>query len=418
MILQNLLGWFTLLVIILGTILISKKYPNTKNFLFIALFLRSIFVILDQYFISLPDSTGDAYVFEQKAFLYSKEYGFNIIRNILPIDSFFISKFISIFYSIFERSPMLAKMLSVGFGTGSVLLIYNLSLIIWGRDVAIKAGWVAALFPSFILYSSLILREVYVIFFLTYALIGCVNFISKANLISLTKAIFGFLVASLFHGPIIIGLFFFLIYIFLKIIKQNNFFLYFKKKNAYLIFLLPILLLPTITYFLGYYSIPKIGNFKNFSNIEVAGTIETKNFEEKIIFVINKASLSSNNNPVGAKYPSWTIPNNFKEIIFLAPVRMLYFLYSPFPWDIKRIKHIIGLFDAFFYIFLTYCAFRNRRNLFNNPKTFFLILIFFSYILIYSFGVGNFGTGIRHRLKFIGILIAIAGPKIPRFKLF
>ena len=72
MILQNLLGWFTLLVIILGTILISKKYPNTKNFLFIALFLRSIFVILDQYFISLPDSTGDAYVFEQKAFLYSK----------------------------------------------------------------------------------------------------------------------------------------------------------------------------------------------------------------------------------------------------------------------------------------------------------------------------------------------------------
>ena len=38
------------------------------------------------------------------------------------------------------------------------------------------------------------------------------------------------------------------------------------------------------------------------------------------------------------------------------------------------------------------------------------------YVFAYSFGVGNFGTGIRHRLKFIGILIAIAAPKIARIK--
>ena len=38
------------------------------------------------------------------------------------------------------------------------------------------------------------------------------------------------------------------------------------------------------------------------------------------------------------------------------------------------------------------------------------------YIFAYSFGVGNFGTGIRHRLKFIGVLIAIAAPTIVKIK--
>ena len=95
---------------------------------------------------------------------------------------------------------------------------------------------------------------------------------------------------------------------------------------------------------------------------------------------------------------------------------MFYFLYAPFPWDIKSPKHLIGLFDAIFYIYLSICVFRNRKNLYENPKTRFLIFILISYIFVYSFGVGNFGTGIRHRLKFLVILIAIAAPKLKKIK--
>jgi len=418
MISQDLLGWFALLFIISGTFLISKKNPNTKNFLLLAVFVRSILVILDQYLITLPDSTGDAVIFEKKAFLYSEEYGLGVIKNMTQLDSFFISKFISIFYTIFERSPMLAKMLSVGFGTGAVFLIYKLCFIIWGHRVALKAGWVAAIFPSFILYSSLILREVYVIFFLTYALIGCVNFISKNNLNSLVRATFGFLIASLFHGPIILGYLIFLAYVCLRVLIQNNFFLRFKKTNLKLIFFLPILVLPILAYFLGYYSIPKIGNFKNFDSFKSKKNITINSFEEKIIWTINKATRSSGENNNGASYPNWTIPKDLKELIFLVPVRMFYLLYAPFPWDVKKARHIIGLLDAFLYFCLTYYIYLNRKNLFNNPQTRFLILIFFFYIMVYSCGVGNFGTGLRHRLKFISLAIILAGQKLPRFKIF
>ncbi len=420
MISQDLLGWLTLLLIFLGTFIISKKYPKTANFLFIALCTRSLCVILDQYFISLPDSTGDAIVFEHRAYSYSQEYGLNVFSTFLQQDSYFISKFISIFYTILERSPMMAKMISVGFGTGSVFLIYNLSLIIWGSRAAVRAGWIAALFPSLILYSSIILREVYVIFFLTYALIGCVNYIDKTKLIYFIKAFFGFLIASLFHGPIIFGFFVFTIYICFKILKENNFFLRFKKKNIYFLIIVPIILLPIISYFLGYYSIPKLGNFKDFGNLSIKKEEINKSvrLHERIIWKIKKATKSSGAETSGASYPKWTIPNNFIELVYLTPVRIFYFLYSPFPWDIKRLVHFVGLLDAIFYISLSYFVVRNLKTLLNEPKTRFLILIFLIFVFIYSFGVGNFGTGIRHRLKFIGILIVIAAQKIPRFKLF
>ena len=97
---------------------------------------------------------------------------------------------------------------------------------------------------------------------------------------------------------------------------------------------------------------------------------------------------------------------------------MFYFLHAPFPWDIKKLSHLIGLFESVFYIYLSICILRNWKVLNENPLTRFLILILIMYIFVYSFGVGNFGTSIRHRLKFIGILIAIAAPKIVKIKLF
>ncbi len=416
MITENFLGWFTLLFIFLVTVFISKKYPETTIFLLLALFLRSFCVILDQYFITLVGSTGDAIGFEKKAFFYSQEFGLRIILDIFKLDSYFLSRFISIPYTLFERSEFMAKMFSVGIGTFTVFLIYQLTLIIWDKRTALKAGWFASLFPTLILYSSLILREVYICFFLVYTLTYCVNFINDRRLIYFIKLLLGFFIVSLFHGPMILGFFVFLIYLLIQILKENNFFIRFKKKNIFYIFLLPILLLPIITYFLGYYSIPKIGNFKDFGKIKDGNKVILGNIQKKLIWKIDKATRSSNNNDTGAKFPSWTIPKDTKELIYLTPIRMFYFLYSPFPWDTKKVVHLLGLFDSFLYIYLSYCILRNRKILYENPQTRFLIMILITYVFIYSLGVGNFGTSIRHRLKFIGLLIAIAAPKILRIR--
>jgi len=415
MYLQDLFGWFTLFIIFIITYFIIKKDRKIANFMLVALILRSIFVILDEYYVTLPGSTMDAIVFENKANYFSEVYGIKIIFEFSQ-DSYNLSRFISIFYTLLDRSPFMAKMISVGFGIGTVLLIYHFTFILWGSRAALKAGWLATFFPSLILYSCLILREIYICFFLSYALIGCVNYIRNKKKIDLVKLSISFLLASNFHGPIIIGLFCFYIFIIFQILKENNFFIRFKKKNTLYVFLIPILLFPIVAYFLGLYSIPKLGYYKDLYKTKISGNkiIEFK-ISEKLIWKINKATRSTDKE-IGAKYPIWITPENTIELIYLTPIRMFYFLYSPFPWDVKKLKHMIGLIESFFYLYLTYCILSNKKILNQNPQTRFLIILLILYIFIYSFGVGNFGASIRHRLKFVMILIAIAAPKITNIR--
>ena len=62
----------------------------------------------------------------------------------------------------------------------------------------------------------------------------------------------------------------------------------------------------------------------------------------------------SNRNINNAAYPEWTIPKTPLEFAYKAPIRIFYFLFSPFPWDLTKITHLIGLLDGTFFV---YCLF-------------------------------------------------------------
>ena len=65
--------------------------------------------------------------------------------------------------------------------------------------------------------------------------------------------------------------------------------------------------------------------------------------------------------------------------------------------------------------FILYLLFNFKKNwtvLWSNPTTRIIILIFFIYIVIYGLGLGNFGTVVRHRSKFVIMLIVLAAPKL------
>ena len=175
-----LLGYIFLLIILFFILLKFKKYPEIKKLILIAFILRAILVIISQSdLVTLPDSNADSLNFELKAQEFSRKEGFSVVYSFFKTDSFLISKIISIFYTIFGESEMMAQTISVGLGTASVYLVYQLCIILWDHRSANKAAWVVAFFPTLILYSSLILREVYVVFFLLLGLIGIANFLKK-----------------------------------------------------------------------------------------------------------------------------------------------------------------------------------------------------------------------------------------------
>jgi len=106
------------------------------------------------------------------------------------------------------------------------------------------------------------------------------------------------------------------------------------------------------------------------------------------------------------------------EMFYKVPLRAVYFVFAPFPWDISKTRHLIPLFDSILYIYLTYLILQNRKVIWRDPALRVILIILISYILVFSIGVGNFGTGLRHRSKFVVMFILLAAPLLKTFIFF
>lgn len=395
---ENLLGWFCLVIIFLFVFNWTIKYPHTKNFLLTAFLLRAICIILDNHnVIILPDSTADADTFERKAREFSDNYGLSIVFDIFQRDSLLMVRIISIFYTLFGESKMMAQSISVALGTTSVYLVYYLSSILWDERSANKAAWVSALFPSLILYSSITLREVYIVFFLLIALIGVAKYFKNQKITSLLQALVCFSVLIFFHGAASIGAFVFLTYVFLKLIREQFNKLQNFRINLFSILFIILISIPTILFLNNKLSIPYIPNLYDFDSILFASNVGIKHLEAE------------------SEYPSWFLINNIYELIPKTIIKAIYFLYSPFIWDIKKTYHTIGFLDSIPYFILSFYLIKNIKAIWENPITRVFLLMFIVYVMIHGLGVGNFGTAIRHKSKFVVILIVLAAPKIHKF---
>ena len=174
-------GLSSLIFVTIFIYFLAKRNPSLATILYVALLFRVFIILLSQSLIVLPDGTGDSGRFELKAYELSKLGISNLLLNYPGIDSFFISWFIAIFYSLFGQSELMAKALSLFFGMNSIFLGYIVSKKIWGPNISKKIAWILALFPTLILYSCIILREAYIYFFLLVALNGIVDWIRLKN---------------------------------------------------------------------------------------------------------------------------------------------------------------------------------------------------------------------------------------------
>ena len=397
----DLLGLTSLLFVTLVFLIVAQIKPPVAKILYVALILRILVIFLNQNIISVPDAFGDAGRFEVRAYEISRNGFLNTLNSFPGYNSFFISWVIAILYSLFGQSELMGQSISLFFGMGSVYLGWLLIKKVWNQRVANKAGWFLALFPTLILYSCLILREAYVVFFLLIALNGIVDWTRTKNLKSLILLIIGFMGATFFHGGMIFGLIVFFMIIFLQSIRIVYINLInFKIGLKSIVVPMCVIIVACVT-LVGEINIPKIGNIGSLTD-----------FDRKSWIILDQIK---NVNKGTAKYPSWAVPDSQSEILFKTPIRMVYFVFSPFLWDIKNFIHLIGLLDAFLYMFLSYLIFLNRKIILADPALKIILIILFTYILIYGIGSGNFGTSIRHRSKFAVIFILLAAPLLPKF---
>ena len=395
----GLAGLFGLIFVSLITLYFSRYYKSLATILYVALCVRLVVIFFGNYLGPLPDSMGDTGYFESKAWAWSQD-GFFGVLSYYPSDksSLLMSWMHAFLYSLTGRSVILLQSFSLLLGMGSVLLGSRLAHKIWSEKISIKVGWILALYPTLVLYSCLVLREPYVWFFLLVALYGIVCWSKDGGFKSLIIIFIGFSGATIFHGGMFVGGFVFLIilvlFYFIKIIKS----LKFLKISINSLTILSLLII-AMFYILSLDSIPKLGSVKRIFD-----------FEQLVTEI-------SNRNINRAAYPEWTIPKTSFELIYKAPIRIIYFIFSPFLWDIKKFSHLLGFFDGIFYLMLFILFIKNFKSIWSNRSLRIIFIILASYLVAYGLGTGNFGTGIRHRTKFIIVAILMVAPWIPKFVL-
>ncbi len=394
----DLIGFTAIALVSLITLLISLKYPEISKILLAALAFRVLILIIGTYILPLPDTDKDARGFENLAWSWAQEGFLNTLNRYPGYNSFFFPWIIALTYSLLGRSVILIQSFGLLFGVLSVLLGWLVAKKVWDKQVAIKAGWAIALFPSLALYSIIPLREVYSSFFLLVAMTGIVNWAKFGGYKSIFIAISGFIGATFFHGVLLIGGVVFLFVVIITYLKETYQSILNLRINLRSIFVIFAILLFFIFYFSGKIYIPYVGNFEQ--------SIDTT-------WIIDNISKRMKGD---ATYPEWTTIKTPIELIYKGILRSFYFLVAPFPWDITKTIHFFGLFDGLLYLVLIYLIIKNLKAIWKDPALRIIFIILASYFFIFGVGTSNFGAGLRHRTKFVIELIILAAPLIPNFR--
>ena len=371
------------------TCLLVIKRPYLRTPLIIALAVRSLILLAGLFAVSLPDSTADAVRFQRVALMRS-DLGIKGIASDISFNSYFYTDVVALFYNLIYPNVVVMHGLNLVAGVGIVYSVGVLAHELWGRRAAYKAALVAALFPTLVLYSAVTMREALLTFCL---LISCLMFIrwyrGRALNHAMLAMVFSFL-AMFFHGAHAINLGWLLICMFVIAVRtvagKEKFLNYMRSLGMMTVALVLLLVIGASAQRIA---IPKLGS------------LETTDAERLL-------SYSGSAMRDGASYPGWLSVETPADFTWKWSVRMPYFLFSPFPWDVRAARHLIGLADGLLYGALFIMALRARGVLRNNKLAMLAIVFIMPAVMVYSMFIGNFGTGLRHRSKFVPIFIAIA----------
>lgn len=349
--------------------------------MFVAFVFRLILLVIQSNGIDLPQAGADSVRFERIAYYYSigtiKVSIFDVLSNGAHLHSYIGS----LIYSIVGREPIIWSFLFILLGLGTVYNIYRSVLLVSNKKFANRAAWIACFYPNIAIFSVILLREIYMHFFISLAAYYFIKYLNnKSQASMICTVVFGVL-AALFHSAMLA----FIVGVVLYIILFN--------KNVSVFSKVMIM----IVSFIGLYYINSTGAGLD----KVGGSFETA----------LDAAVSGGgaiNESAGSNYASWLMLGGGITDLLLVPLRLVAFLFAPFiPFFVRSASHLIGVVDGFFYFIIFYNIYKNWS--FHKTRIYSkgLLVVILTVVFAFSFGASNFGTNIRHRAKILPVILMI-----------
>lgn len=362
-----------------------------------AYILRLGAAIVNVYIYRLPGGRSDARGFESTGWDFANLPWDLYLAAFDPTSAYpAYGWFVALPYRLVGRVELVPHLVNVLLGTLIVFFVYKAVRVAWGQSTAVYTAWVAAVFPSFVHYSAVLLREVWIILPLTVGVYFFVRYLYQGRHPEDAIGAAGFIALSaVFHGAMAVGLLGLLGYFVWRGVRLLGWARQISLLEVFTIGFLAFVALPLALYWTG-------------DDIYLSSVGAVQELVEPDRFVEQAADAGGRRLHGEAAYPAFLDMETGGDLATTLLPRVVYLLYSPFPWDISGMNHLLGFVDAAFYLVITYAIYVNWPVL-RRKKVLALLLILVPLILAFAIGTSNFGTGIRHRAKLFSLLLIFSG---------
>ena len=359
------------------------KLSKLKATLWIGLLLRLFVAIWNGFFGPSFGAEDDALGFHMTAVEYS---------NNLVLDQFVIghiySYLLGVFYYITTDSLFLGSLLSVAaWFFSALILIWIMRILTFNKSNQWKVMFIYAMLPSSILLTSITLRETFQLLFVNLAIYSVLKIYVHKSSIHWLFLICSIVGMGALHGALLASGVFVLIATLFLLTFRNRKWISLPK----LLLALPVVVL------LLYYGFLLFSNISY--NLHNGLVLAIQAHQEGVIAVEGRAL-----------YRSDVAIDSMFDLATSVPVFLFQYLFEPMPWRISSSVDVIALMENFLRAWLLWRVLMYFRKIHGQNRK-LIVFVFLSYLVmetIWSMGTSNWGTGLRHHLPSIGLLLVAA----------
>ncbi|WP_018144028.1 MULTISPECIES: glycosyltransferase family 39 protein [unclassified Thioalkalivibrio] len=390
---ELLLSGSFLIIVLVAVLWTGRTREGYLWPLLAALLARIGAALVQRFLFPLPQGGADAISFERRAWFWAQSGCGNLGDHFSMGSSYLHSWLIANIYACVDRAPFAFQAVNIALGMLTVYLIARIAEQLWDRQAAVRAAWIAALFPILIVNAAVPLREVWFTAFFLLGVLWLVRWVQSQRSVFLVAAVGVLLASAIVHGAAVFAIAGIAVVLVGWSIKEFLRASDLGRMRPGLLFGGILLGAAGVLGFL-------VMDDMRFSSIGQLGDVmeQTETLDQR-------AERSARG---GAAYPSFLIPSNDLQALVLTPVRMGYLLFGPPLWEVRSPVHLIGMLEGLFYLSLVLLLAVYRHHWWQRKDFRLLVVMFVVLTIIFAWGTSNFGTAARHRAKFLGILIALA----------
>lgn len=371
---------FTTSVIII--FLSFTKFNKLFIYLLLAYIFRVAIMIYDFYIPGSILHSGDD---TENFFKTGVEISNNISLLFVDIYGGMYSKFIGVIFYLYGIDRLLVQFLNILFFIFSVIVIRKIIILLNIKNYK-TLMIIIFFFPHSLIFSSILLRESLISFLIVVSFYFFLKWAKQQRYVYAFVCLMLVMLAALFHSGVIGLALGYIVGIIIITDDENKILLNNPKKIILL--LVTLITLIFVMFSNNILDLPFLNKFQQY--FESNETIYD-------ITNINKGTTA---------YLSTVVIDTPLDFIVYSPVKLLYFIISPVPWEIKSLSTMIAFcLDGLFYLIFTLYIVKNYRFILKNPLLLSIFIGIIATYLIFSIGVSNAGTAMRHRFKLFYIII-------------